>query len=184
MNSDNVPSKSLLFLIPLEVPQQFSVPLSFNLIQIHIKIHSKQKRRQRTKRLTKINKTQTTITINNIINPPISTRLLLSSHQVLITNYRHRHCTLTGTQRSRRCLRWARSRMLSTMKSQRLIKSRYIFYHSQITCAIHLSSKPNSLLTIGQDGFLKIFDVYEKTCIKSFKICDFVLSSIAMLKQD
>jgi len=23
-----------------------------------------------------------------------------------------------------------------------------------------MSSKPNSLLTIGQDGFLKIFDVY------------------------
>jgi hypothetical protein len=40
------------------------------------------------------------------------------------------------------------------------------------------------LLTVGQDGYLKIYDVYEKTCIKSFKICDFVLSSIAMLKQD
>ena len=49
---------------------------------------------------------------------------------------------------------------------------------------VHLDSKPNSLLTIGQDGFLKIFDVYDKTCIKSFKICDFVLSSITMLKTD
>lgn len=57
-------------------------------------------------------------------------------------------------------------------------------HKNQITCAIHLHSKPNSLLTIGQDGFLKIFDVYEKVCIKSFKICDFMLSSIAVLKQD
>jgi hypothetical protein len=55
---------------------------------------------------------------------------------------------------------------------------------SQINGAIHLHSKPNSLLTIGQDGYLKIFDLYEKVCIKSFKICDFNLSSIAMLKQD
>ena len=62
---------------------------------------------------------------------------------------------------------------------------KYIYInYSQITCAIHLQTKPNSLLTIGQDGFLKIFDVYDKICIKSFKICDFVLSSIAMLKQD
>jgi factor associated with neutral sphingomyelinase activation len=49
---------------------------------------------------------------------------------------------------------------------------------------MHLESKPNSLLTIGQDGFLKIFDAGEKVCIKSFKICDFVLSSIAIVKTD
>ena len=30
---------------------------------------------------------------------------------------------------------------------------------SAITHAIHMPSKPNSLLTIGSDGFLKIFDV-------------------------
>jgi hypothetical protein len=49
---------------------------------------------------------------------------------------------------------------------------------------MHLKSKPNTLLTIGQDGFLKIFDAYERSCTKSFKICDFNLSSIAMLKND
>jgi len=32
-------------------------------------------------------------------------------------------------------------------------------HKSAITHAIHMPSKPNSLLTIGSDGFLKIFDV-------------------------
>lgn len=40
------------------------------------------------------------------------------------------------------------------------------------------------VLTIGQDGFLKIFDVYDRTCAKSFKICDFTLSCIAVLRVD
>jgi hypothetical protein len=31
---------------------------------------------------------------------------------------------------------------------------------------------------------LKIFDVFEKSCTKSFKICEFNLSSIVMLKAD
>ena len=70
------------------------------------------------------------------------------------------------------------------MKFLKHIKSTIILNFSQINCAIHLQNKPNSLLTIGQDGYLKIFDVFEKVCIKSFKICDFVLSSVAMLKQD
>lgn len=47
-----------------------------------------------------------------------------------------------------------------------------------------MKSKPNTLLTISQDGFLKIFDVYDKSCTKSFKICDFTLSCVAMLKPD
>jgi hypothetical protein len=56
--------------------------------------------------------------------------------------------------------------------------------YSQINRALHLRSKPNTLLTISQDGFLKIFDVFEKSCTKSFKICEFNLSCIAMLKND
>ena len=57
-------------------------------------------------------------------------------------------------------------------------------HKSQINRAIHLKSKPNSLLTISQDGFLKIFDIHERNCTKSFKICDFNLSCIVMLKND
>ena len=64
------------------------------------------------------------------------------------------------------------------------IKGINVLILSMITKAVHLESKPNSLLTISQDGFLKIFDVYDKVCIKSFKVSDFVLSSIAMLKSD
>ncbi len=59
-----------------------------------------------------------------------------------------------------------------------------MFLLSQINRCLHLKSKPHSLLTISQDGFLKIFDVNEKTCTKSFKICEFNLSCIAMLKTD
>lgn len=32
-------------------------------------------------------------------------------------------------------------------------------HKSQVVQAIHMTSKPNSLLTIGSDGFLKIFDI-------------------------
>lgn len=39
-------------------------------------------------------------------------------------------------------------------------------------------------MTIGSDGFLKIFDVGEKVCLKSFKICEFHLSCIAVIKDD
>lgn len=49
---------------------------------------------------------------------------------------------------------------------------------------LHLKSKPNTLLTISQDGFLKIYDAYDKSCTKSFKICDFNLSCIVILKPD
>ena len=47
-----------------------------------------------------------------------------------------------------------------------------------------MPSKPNSLLTIGSDGFLKIFDIAEKVCLKSFKICEFHLSCITVIKTD
>ena len=70
------------------------------------------------------------------------------------------------------------------MRFQEHTKGTNLHNLSLITKAVHLDSKPNSLLTISQDGFLKIFDVYDKVCIKSFKVSDFVLSSIAMLKSD
>ena len=48
-------------------------------------------------------------------------------------------------------------------------------------------SKPgndNNLITIGSDGFLKIFDLKEKSVLKSFKICDFCLSVIVPIKNE
>lgn len=40
-----------------------------------------------------------------------------------------------------------------------------------ITRMLVLSSKPNTAITIGHDGFLKVFDLAEKACLKSFKLC-------------
>jgi WD40 repeat protein len=53
-----------------------------------------------------------------------------------------------------------------------------------ITRIIVLTSKPNTIVTIGHDGFLKVFDIAEKVCQKSFKICEFCLSSIVPIKGD
>jgi hypothetical protein len=33
------------------------------------------------------------------------------------------------------------------------------------------------ILTVGNDGFIKVIDIQEKAILKSFKVCDFCLSS-------
>jgi factor associated with neutral sphingomyelinase activation len=53
-----------------------------------------------------------------------------------------------------------------------------------ITRMLSLTSKPNTIVSIGQDGFLKVFDLVERACQKSFKICEFCLSSIVPIKGD
>lgn len=53
-----------------------------------------------------------------------------------------------------------------------------------LTRILSLTAKPNSVVTIGQDGFLKVFDLNERICLKSFKICEFCLSSIVPIKSD
>jgi len=35
----------------------------------------------------------------------------------------------------------------------------------------------DKILTVGYDGFIKVFDIQEKTILKSFKVCDYCLSS-------
>ncbi len=82
------------------------------------------------------------------------------------------------------CWAWERRRILNTRLCPKSTRSNIFVYHSAITQVIHMPSKPNSLLTIGSDGCLKIFDVQEKTCLKSFKICEFHLSCIAVIKED
>lgn len=42
--------------------------------------------------------------------------------------------------------------------------------------------KKNLLVTIGQDGFLKVIDLKEFTVLKSFKVDEFCLSVIVVLK--
>lgn len=39
-------------------------------------------------------------------------------------------------------------------------------------------------MTISQDGFLKVFDLFDKVCQKSFKICEVCLSAITPVKPD
>jgi factor associated with neutral sphingomyelinase activation len=38
------------------------------------------------------------------------------------------------------------------------------------------------MVTIGQDGFLKVIDLKENVILKSFKICEFQLSVIVPIK--
>jgi hypothetical protein len=57
-------------------------------------------------------------------------------------------------------------------------------HKAAITKIVNLPSKPNTIVTIGQDGFLKVFDTYERSCQKSFKISDSCLSSIVSIKGD
>lgn len=42
--------------------------------------------------------------------------------------------------------------------------------------------KKNLLVTIGNDGFLKVIDLKESTVLKSFKVDEFCLSVIVTLK--
>lgn len=53
-----------------------------------------------------------------------------------------------------------------------------------LTRLLSLGAKPNTVVTVGQDGFLKVFDLAERVCQKSFKICEFCLSSIVPVKGD
>lgn len=46
---------------------------------------------------------------------------------------------------------------------------------SQITNTHFLNE--DKILTVGNDGFIKVIDIQEKTILKSFKVCDFCLSS-------
>ena len=57
-------------------------------------------------------------------------------------------------------------------------------HKSIITKIISLSTKPNHVVTIGQDGFLKVYNLNEKNCLKSFKICDYCISAIVPIKGD
>ncbi len=61
--------------------------------------------------------------------------------------------------------------MLLFTRFPKLIRSKIFYNFSQVNAIVCLETKPNLMLTIGQDGFLKIFDEKEKVCIKSFKIC-------------
>jgi factor associated with neutral sphingomyelinase activation len=53
-----------------------------------------------------------------------------------------------------------------------------------ITHITPLASRPNTVITISQDGFLKVVDLYDKNCQKSFKICEVCISAIAAIKPD
>lgn len=57
-------------------------------------------------------------------------------------------------------------------------------HKSIITRILPLPGKPNTVLTIGQDGFLKVYNLIDKSCLKSFKICDYCLSAIVPIKGD
>lgn len=57
-------------------------------------------------------------------------------------------------------------------------------HRSAVSKIMPLKASPNTVVTIGQDGFLKVVDLFNKTCQKSFKISDVCLSAIAMVKQD
>ncbi|CAD8114000.1 unnamed protein product [Paramecium primaurelia] len=56
-------------------------------------------------------------------------------------------------------------------------------HKTNITDMVVLEKK-NLLVTIGQDGFLKVIDLKEFTVLKSFKVDEFCLSVIVVLKQD
>ncbi|CAK91037.1 unnamed protein product (macronuclear) [Paramecium tetraurelia] len=56
-------------------------------------------------------------------------------------------------------------------------------HKTNITDLIVLEKK-NLLVTIGQDGFLKVIDLKELIVLKSFKVDEFCLSCIVTLKQD
>lgn len=44
-------------------------------------------------------------------------------------------------------------------------------HRSAITRIVSLKTRPNTVVTTSQDGFLKVFDLFDKNCQKSFKIC-------------
>jgi len=54
-------------------------------------------------------------------------------------------------------------------------------HKSNITDMIVLDKK-KLLVTIGNDGFLKVIDLKENVVLKSFKVDEFCLSSIVTLK--
>ncbi|EGR33579.1 neutral sphingomyelinase activation associated factor, putative [Ichthyophthirius multifiliis] len=57
-------------------------------------------------------------------------------------------------------------------------------HKKHVTQIIKLVNKPNQIISIGEDGFLKVCDLQSKQVIKSFKICDLNLSSFVVLKED
>mgnify|MGYP000853850081 CR=1 FL=1 len=57
-------------------------------------------------------------------------------------------------------------------------------HRAPITRIVPLTSRPNTVVTIGQDGFLKVVDLYDKNCQKSFKICEVCISAIVAVKAD
>ena len=57
-------------------------------------------------------------------------------------------------------------------------------HKKHVTQIIKLQNKQNQIISIGEDGFLKVCDLISKQVIKSFKICDLNLSSFVALKED
>ncbi|KAL4472641.1 hypothetical protein ABPG74_018590 [Tetrahymena malaccensis] len=57
-------------------------------------------------------------------------------------------------------------------------------HKKNVTQIRKLKKKQNQIISIGEDGFLKVCDLPNKSVIKSFKICDLNLSSFVPIKED